>query len=104
MEKENIERISALSAPRNSSNCTYQHRAFDQFEAMLERRVREHLQPDADAAAPLLVFDPPTPNDDAPYSRFVREHHLDRESQLLRLLAFAPWLRPDCFECILQKK
>ena len=82
---------------------TYLHRAFEQFEATLEHRLRGYLQQDTDATAPPLAFDPPTPNDDVPYSRFVREQHLDRESQLLLLLAFAPSLRPDFFDRILQK-
>ena len=82
---------------------TYLHRAFEQFEATLENRLRGYLQQDSDATAPPLAFDPPTPNDDVPYSRFVREQHLDRESQLLLLLAFAPSLRPDFFDRILQR-
>ena len=82
---------------------TYLQRAFEQFEVTLEHCLRGHLRQDADAAAPRPAFDPPAPNDDAPYSRFVREQHLDRESQLLLLLAFAPWLRPDFFDRIMQR-
>jgi len=82
---------------------TYLQRSFQQFEATLEHRIRGHLQQDADRGAPRLAFDPPTPNDDAPYSRFVREQHLDGESQLLLLLAFAPWLKPDFFDRIMQR-
>ena len=62
-----------------------------------------HLQQDAEPGAPRPAFEPPAPHDDAPYSRFVREQRLDRESQLLLLLALAPWLRPDFFDRILQK-
>lgn len=82
---------------------TYLQRSFQQLEATLEHRLRGHLQQDADAAAPLPAFDLPAPHDDAPYSRFVREQRLDRESQLLLLLAFAPWLKPDFFDRIIQK-
>jgi ATPase family associated with various cellular activities (AAA) len=93
----------APAEARGVADPSYLHRAFEQFEATLEHRLRGYLQQDTDAAAPPLAFDPPTPNDDAPYSRFVREQHLDRESQLLLLLAFAPWLRPDFFDRIMQR-
>lgn len=103
MEKEGTARISALSAPRNSSNSAYLHRAFEQFEATLERRLRVHLQQDADRAAPLLAFEPPAPRDDALYAQFARAQHLDRDAQLLLLLALAPWLKADFFDRIVQK-
>jgi hypothetical protein len=90
-------------APRCVASQTYLQRSFQQFEAMLEHRLRVHLQPDVDPGAPLTAFDAPARDDDAPYTRFVREQHLDRESQLLLLLAFAPWLRPDFFDRVMQR-
>jgi len=44
----------------------------------------------------------PSPDDLTPYGRFVREHELDDESQLVVMLALAPSLRPDFFDRILQ--
>jgi hypothetical protein len=38
---------------------------------------------------------------DDPYSRFVREHALDPEAQILLLLALAPAVRPDFFDRII---
>jgi hypothetical protein len=82
---------------------TYLQRSFQQFEATLEHRLRGHLQQDGDPGTPLPVFEPPAPHDDAPYSRFVGEQRLDRESQLLLMLALAPSLKPDFFDRILQQ-
>lgn len=93
--------------PRNAlgsvASQTYLQRAFQQFEATLEHRLRGYLQPDVDAGAPIPAFDPPAAHDDALYSLVVREQRLDRESQLLLLLALAPSLRPDFFDRLLQK-
>ncbi len=79
------------------------HRAFEQFEAALERRLRAHLQQETQQAAPPAAMDAPDPEDDSPYGCFVKEQQLDDESQLLLLLAFAPWLRPGFFDRIVQK-
>jgi hypothetical protein len=78
-------------------------RAFEQFETMLERRLRAYLQQVVDRVASPAAFDLPQPDDDSPYAGFVREQRLDDESQLLLLLAFAPWLRPGFFDRIVQK-
>ena len=77
-------------------------RSFQQFEAVLEHRLRSQFQQDISVGVLLAPFDP-VPHDDTPFGRFVREQHLDRESQLLLLLAFAPSLRPDFFDRLLQK-
>ncbi len=82
---------------------SYLHRAFEQFEAMLEHRLRTHLQQDAERAEAPGAIDPPAPDDDSPYGGFVREQQLDNESQLLLLLAFAPWLMPGFFDRIVQR-
>jgi hypothetical protein len=102
MEKESTARISALSAPRNSSNSAYLHRAFQQLEAALEQRLRKHLQP-GDAAEPPPALEPPAPHDDALYAQFVRAQQLDRDSQFLLLLALAPCLKADFFDRTMQK-
>jgi len=76
--------------------------AFGQFERALEERLRAYFSvsaPECDRRVPEW----PEPNDCTPYGLFVREHHLDAESQLLVMLAFAPWLRPDFFDRIMQK-
>jgi len=82
---------------------TYLKHSLHQFEAMLEYRLRGQVQQNVDPGAAVPSLDPPAPHDDAPYSRFVREQRLDRESQLLLLLAFAPWVRPDFFDRIVQR-
>jgi hypothetical protein len=87
---------------RGVTEPAYLHRAFAQFEAALEHRVRAHLQQDGELTAP-PALEPPAAHDDAPFARFVREQRLDRESQLLLLLAFAPSLRPDFFDRLVQK-
>jgi ATPase family associated with various cellular activities (AAA) len=97
------ETAAIAEAPGGVASQVYLQRSLQQFEAVLEYRLRGHIQQDADPDAPVPAFDPPAPHDDAPYSRFVREQRLDRESQLLLLLAFAPWIRPDFFDRIVQK-
>lgn len=75
---------------------------FDQFERALEDRLRAHFggsAPERDRR----VLEWPEPDDRTPYGRFVREHHLDAESQLLVMLAFAPSITPDYFDRALQK-
>jgi hypothetical protein len=77
--------------------------AFTLFERTLEARLRAHFHvsaPEEERSAPP---ESPPPDDLTPYGRFVREYNLDAESQLLVLLAFAPSLRPDFFDRILQK-
>jgi hypothetical protein len=88
---------------RDTAARPYLHRAFEQFEAALDRRLRTQLQADAERSAPTLSIEPPGPDDAAPYDCFVRDQHLDHESQLLLLLAFAPWLKPDFFDRIVQQ-
>src|SRR5207244_10843867 len=48
-------------------------------------------------------FEQPGPYDEGPYARFVAEHRLESESQVLLLLALAPSIRPDFFDRSLQK-
>ena len=77
--------------------------AFDHFERALEARLRAHVRaavPEGQRSAPP---ESPPPDDLTPYGRFVREHDLDTESQLLVMLALAPSLRPDFFDRILQQ-
>jgi hypothetical protein len=78
-------------------------RSFDYFQQTLEARLRAHVR--AAAAEGLRSAPPesPSPDDLTPYSRFVWEHDLDTESQLLVMLALAPSLRPDFFDRILQQ-
>jgi ATPase family associated with various cellular activities (AAA) len=76
--------------------------AFEQFERALEQRLRAHF---GGTASERDRRDPewPEPDDRTPYGRFVLEHHLDAESQLLVMLALAPSIKPDYFDRALQK-
>lgn len=86
-----------------SDERSYLHRAFEQFEALLEQRLRTHLLQEAGRADAVAAIDPPAADDDSPYACFVREQQLDDASQQLLLLAFAPWLRPGFFDRIVQR-
>ncbi|MES1242777.1 MAG: ATP-binding protein [Acidobacteriota bacterium] len=85
-----------------SPDVSYLVRSFRQFELILEQRLRAHFGqgeldlPDAASNLPLLP-------DDSPFGGFVRDHAHDNESQLLALLALAPWMRPDFFDRLLQR-
>jgi ATPase family associated with various cellular activities (AAA) len=86
-----------------SDERSYLQRAFEQFEALLEQRLRTHLQPEVGKAETAAAIDPPATDDESSYAGFVREQQLDNASQLLLLLAFAPWLRPGFFDRIVQR-
>jgi AAA+ superfamily predicted ATPase len=99
------DRTSTLSALRSASNVAYLNHSFQEFEKILELRLRAGFGLDATPRPPEGWSHLPAalPQDDTPYGRFVRDQGLDDESQLLLLLAFAPWVRPDFFDRILQK-
>jgi ATPase family associated with various cellular activities (AAA) len=88
----------AIAEPRR----TYLQRSFQHFEATLEHRLRALLHPDGGDGSPSAEFEQPGPYDDGPYARFIAEHRLDSESQVLLLLALAPSMRPDFFDRALQ--
>lgn len=98
-----VELLRISGKTREGSALSGVHRAFEQFESALERRLRSQLRQDAEVAATPEVFDPPAPNDDSAYARLVREQRLDRDSQFLLLLALAPRLKPEFFDSLLQK-
>lgn len=77
--------------------------AFDHFERTLEARLRAHFCASAPEGPRPVPPKSPPPDDLTPYGRFVQEHNLETESQLLLLLALAPLLRPDFFDRILQQ-
>jgi hypothetical protein len=88
---------------RDPSLSAHLHRSFQQFERLLELRLRAYFDRGASAGQPDTGPEMPPPKDDAPYSRFIHDHGLDNESQLLLLLALAPSLKPDFFDRILQQ-
>ncbi|MEI2455322.1 MULTISPECIES: ATP-binding protein [Lysobacter] len=97
-----IEPLRIPTKARDTEGRAYLHRAFEQFEALLERHLRAHLQRDIDCVLMPTVIDPPDPDDDAPYARLVREQRLDSESQALLLLALAPLVRSDFLDRLVQ--
>ncbi len=86
----------------SSPDETYLVRSFHQFELILEHRLRVHFRQGALVDGPGTVIELPWQPDDSPFGCFVRDHAPDDESQLLTLLAFAPWMRPDFFDRLLQ--
>ena len=67
-----------------------------------EVRIVQSLEPDSPQAQLLeLPTLPPSTGDD-PYSRFVRDHDLDNDAQLLLLLALIPWITPGLIDSIVQ--
>lgn len=102
-ELEENARTSMVSALRGASDLGYLQRAFQQFEVTVEHRLRGYLQPDAATGQPDAWLNLSLPEEDTPYSCFVRDHELDDASQPLVLLALAPWLKPAFFDRILQQ-
>ncbi len=82
---------------------TYLERSLRHLEQVLELRLHQFFGPRADhgAGEPPPAF--PAPGGDDPYSRFVREHDLDDESQLLLLLALVPWVDPALLDRVIQR-
>src|SRR5262245_11064564 len=76
--------------------------SFARFECMLESRLRDHFGASARERVREVRQVPP-PDEDTPYGRFVCEHDLDAESELLVMLALAPSIQPDFFDRELQK-
>ena len=101
---EKIAEAAVVSVLRTPSNPTYLNHSFSRLESALELRIRTHFNLESAAVQPVKWPElPPVLDGDTPFSRFVREQQLDRESQLLLLLAFAPCLRPDFFDRMIQK-
>lgn len=103
-----VRQSAAVQTVPRFTGTEYLRRAFEQFEKFLERRVREQMQGASGADAlhgdiGQAVLDELKLQDDSQFARFVSEQCPDRESKLLLLFAFAPWLRPDFFDRIVQK-
>jgi len=96
-------KTSIVSALQNAPRYGFLSHAFRHFENVLELRLRAYFCLNGSAGELATSPDLPRSNDDTPYSRFVRDHGLDEDSQLLLLLALAPWVRPDFFDRLLQK-
>ena len=79
------------------------HRAFLEFEYVLEARLRSHIEGNSPPVTDLLRSAMSADGDNTPYGRFLHEHELDQPSLLLVMLALAPRLRPDFLDRILQK-
>lgn len=93
----------AVSVLQGLSIFTHLYLSFLYFEHVLENRLRAYFNRVKPATQNAIQPNLPPPQDDAPYSRFIHDHNLDHESQLLLLLALAPWLKPDFFDRILQQ-
>lgn len=100
---KNVAKTSIVSALQSAPHYGFLDHAFRHFEKVLELRLRAYFDPNRPSGELATLPDLPRPNDDTPYSRFVRDHRLDMESQLLLLLALAPWVRPDFFDRLLQQ-
>ena len=101
---EKLAGSAAVSVLRTASNPTYLNQSVRQLESALELRIRTHFNVEGATVQPVNWPElPPLLDGDTPFIRFVREQQLDRESQLLLLLAFAPCLRPDFFDRMIQK-
>jgi hypothetical protein len=94
---------SIVSALHSEPHYGFLNHAFRHFEKVLELRLRAYFGLNGPAGELATSPDLPRSDDDTAYSRFVREHGLDEESQLLLLLALAPWVRPDFFDRLLQQ-
>lgn len=102
IEPEKTVRPTVSTLP-SASNHAHLHRSFQQFEHLLELRLRTYFDRNATSGQPDIGPQLPPSRDDTPYGRFVRDHELDDDSQLLVLLALAPWLKPDFFDRILER-
>lgn len=107
MGHQNIKQESVIPLPVELSGGTTPELAdllqlLKHFETVLEDRLRAYFGQEARPAEPAWLCDI-CGKDDSAYHRFVRDHHLDKDSQLLLMLALAPWLKPDFFDNILQK-
>lgn len=69
------------------------------LESALTQRVQDFFKVDT-PRGDVLPFPLATGSD--AYSRFVCEHELDHDAQLLVMLALAPYVKPDFFERIIQ--
>jgi hypothetical protein len=99
---KNSAKASTVSTPQSAARYGSLNHSFHQFEKTLELRLRACFGLDAPAGQPDAWPNLPPPQDDTPYSRFVRDQGLDDESQLLLMLALAAWIKPDFFDRILQ--
>jgi ATPase family protein associated with various cellular activities (AAA) len=73
------------------------------LERIMESRLRQAFALETAAGEPdVLPALPPATGDD-PYSRFVRDHALDDDSQLLLLLALSPWAEPGLLDRVIQR-
>src|SRR5215207_3931344 len=99
-QREPTARTSQPAAPR----LAYLSRCLRHLEAILERRLRQHFDAEAGAGTGELPALPalPSPKGD-PYGRFVRDHSLDGDSQLLLLLALSPWVEPGLLDRVIQR-
>ena len=77
-------------------------RSFRRFERALEQRLRAHFGLGVDGDLAGTAADAPSLPDESPFGCFVRDHAPDDESQLLVLLALAPWMRPDFFDGLMR--
>jgi hypothetical protein len=85
-----------------ASNLSHLSSSLLHLEKVLENRLRQCFSPESQPAELDLFPALPFPTGADPYSCFLRTHELDTESQLLLLLALAPWVKPDLFDRLIQ--
>ena len=77
-------------------------RGLHYLEDVLGKRLRQLIAPGSDPDDDRLPEPPEATGEDA-FGQLVRELQLDDESQLLLLLALAPWVKPDFFDSVMQE-
>lgn len=104
MSPEKLVASGAVSIRRANPRASALENSFHQLEAALEARIRSHfsLEPSSSAAATGLEL-PLASGDDTPYAQFIRSERIDRDAQLLLMLALAPCLRPDFFDRLMHR-
>ncbi len=98
MEKSQRAAVVSLIPERSSLESAYQR-----FEGAMESRLRALFGAGAHEPAqpPLAVSR--TGVDETGYGLFLRDFNPDRDAQLLLMLAFAPSLKPEFFDSLLQR-
>lgn len=72
------------------------------LETVFTQKLRHFFTNQNSGFQPAETAQFPTCTGDDPYSRFICEHALDTDAQLLLLLALVPWIQPDFFDRLIQ--
>jgi hypothetical protein len=77
--------------------------AYQRFEAAMESRLRALFGTESQEPAPCAPAESKVGADETGYGAFVRDFNPDRDAQLLLMLAFAPSVKPEFFDSLLQR-